>query len=241
MSEIRVVVIDPHESVRAGLHAWFAKANPPVEVVGDFTCPADYLNWLPATDPPDCVVTEIRPSGAHAPDFDLLRQMCGGQTNVIVHSAMLSPAIVLAALDVGAVICLDKSQGREPLLTALSDICRSGGHFRSLRMAEALSRPQEAGTVTLSRREREALLTWFHHDSKEEVAEILFISSATVRTHLQRIRSKYALAGRPAPTKSALMARAIEDGLIGIAEFGDSQTGGRQGPPRPVLQSAAGT
>lgn len=234
MSGIRVVVVDPHESVRAGLQAWLAQADPPFESVGELACLADYLGWLPAHRPPDCVVAEIRPSGAHAPDFDVLSQMCSGEVNVIVHSAMLSQAIVLAALDAGAAACLDKSQGRGPLLSALHRVCGSTRQYGSLEMTEVSSRRAEFGAVILSRREREVLLTWFHHDSKDEVAEILHISSATVRTHLQRIRSKYALAGRPAPTKSALLARAIEDGLVGVAEFGDSQAVGGQGLPRAV-------
>ncbi|MBU3750675.1 MAG: response regulator transcription factor [Mycobacterium sp.] len=233
MSGIRVVVIDPHESVRAGLQVWFAQADPPFEAVADFATPADYLGWLPAHAPPDCVVAEIRPSAAHAPDFDVLRQMCGGQASVIVHSAMLSQTIVLAALDAGAATCLDKARGREPLLAALHRVCRAGARYRSPQMTETISHREEFGTVNLSSREREALLTWFRHDSKKTVAEMLYISPATVRTHLQRIRSKYALAGRPAPTKSALLARAIEDGLVGVAEFAEFQADG-QGLVRAV-------
>lgn len=42
----------------------------------------------------------------------------------------------------------------------------------------------------------------------------------TVNTYLERIRVKYAKLGRAAPTKAALVARAPQDGLIGIDELG---------------------
>lgn len=64
----------------------------------------------------------------------------------------------------------------------------------------------------LSDREVEVLLAWLAADSKEEAAEALFISSSTVSTHLARIRVKYTAVGRPAPTKTHLFVRALQDG-----------------------------
>jgi len=36
---------------------------------------------------------------------------------------------------------------------------------------------------------------------------------------LQRVRAKYAAAGRPATTKAALVARAIQDGIVNVEEI----------------------
>ncbi|MFI7524006.1 LuxR C-terminal-related transcriptional regulator [Nocardia salmonicida] len=66
----------------------------------------------------------------------------------------------------------------------------------------------------LSPREREVLLAWFQTESKALVGHGLFITAGTVNTHLERTRMKYAQAGRPAPTKAALVAKAIQDGLV---------------------------
>ncbi|MFV8301008.1 LuxR C-terminal-related transcriptional regulator [Mycolicibacterium fortuitum] len=73
--------------------------------------------------------------------------------------------------------------------------------------------------VQLSARELEILVTWLKTDSKTAVGEELFLAPSTVRTYLQRIREKYAHAGRPARTKAALVARAIQDGYIGLDEL----------------------
>jgi len=71
----------------------------------------------------------------------------------------------------------------------------------------------------LAPREQEVLLAWFRTDSKELVAQQLFLAPSTVRTHLQRIRAKYIAAGRPAGTKAALVARAIQDRIISIDDL----------------------
>ena len=71
----------------------------------------------------------------------------------------------------------------------------------------------------LAPREREVLIAWLLTDNKELVGRQLHISPTTVRTHLQRIRAKYAAVGRPAPTKAALVARAIQDGLISVDDL----------------------
>ncbi|MFD3703486.1 LuxR C-terminal-related transcriptional regulator [Nocardia sp. NPDC058658] len=75
------------------------------------------------------------------------------------------------------------------------------------------------GRPTLSGREIEVLLAWLASDSKVEVGQRLYISPGTVNTHLSRIRDKYAAAGRPAPTKAALVVRALQDALIGIDDL----------------------
>ena len=97
--------------------------------------------------------------------------------------------------------------------------CQEKVSYVAPGMAQALHRVAAVGRVGLSDREREVLLAWLHTDSKDHVGQTLHIAPATVRTHLQRIRGKYALAGRPAATKAALFARAVEDGLIGLADL----------------------
>jgi DNA-binding CsgD family transcriptional regulator len=75
------------------------------------------------------------------------------------------------------------------------------------------------GRPDLAPREKEVLVAWFQTDSKALVATQLHIAPTTVRTHLQRIRAKYAAVGRPATTKAALVARAIQDGLINVEDL----------------------
>ncbi|PXW31305.1 UNVERIFIED_CONTAM: regulatory LuxR family protein [Williamsia faeni] len=84
-------------------------------------------------------------------------------------------------------------------------------------MAEAAA--DRAIKSTLTEREIEVLRTWLICDTKLAAARTLFISSATVNTHITRIRDKYEAAGRAANTKAALLARALQDGLITVEEL----------------------
>lgn len=71
----------------------------------------------------------------------------------------------------------------------------------------------------LSRREVQVLLAWLAADSKDEAAASLYISASTVSTHISRIRAKYNALDRPAPTKSHLLARALQDGYTTLDEW----------------------
>ncbi|WP_409430735.1 hypothetical protein ACJEIK_28300 [Mycobacterium sp. SMC-16] len=53
---------------------------------------------------------------------------------------------------------------------------------------------------------------------KERAAQELFVTESTVKTHIQRIRDRYAAVDRPANTKFALFIRAIQDGIIDVAD-----------------------
>lgn len=80
-------------------------------------------------------------------------------------------------------------------------------------------KPARAERVELSAREQEILIAWLRSDNKNEVGKALHLAPGTVRTYLQRIRDKYERAGRPARTKAALVARAIQDGYVDVADL----------------------
>lgn len=88
-------------------------------------------------------------------------------------------------------------------------------------MTNAIVREHRSSPV-LSDREVDVLVRWVADRPMREIARELFITDATVRTHLVRIRGKYRAAGRPATTKIALLVRAIEDGYTSINEIAAS-------------------
>lgn len=216
MAGIHIAVVDEHEVVHAGLGIWLAGLDADVCVTG-FTRSHDCLQWLSGAENVDAVVAEIQ-EGGRAPDLECLRLMCDRRAGVIVYSRLMSSEVILASIDAGAASYVVKSEGRVHLLEAARRVLR-GQSYIAPRMAEALHRGNAVGRVTLSEREREVLMAWLGTESKDEVGRMLHIAPATVRTHLQRIRAKYAQTGRPAHTKSALFALAVEDGLIGLGDL----------------------
>ncbi|WP_254849104.1 LuxR family transcriptional regulator [Mycobacterium sp. GA-1841] len=47
----------------------------------------------------------------------------------------------------------------------------------------------------------------------------MYVTEHTLSTHIERIRRKYDAVGRAAPTKAAMLARALQDGLIDIDDL----------------------
>jgi DNA-binding CsgD family transcriptional regulator len=94
---------------------------------------------------------------------------------------------------------------------------------------------QRPDRPALSQQEQQALLLWFQGMSKASVGRRMSISENTVRQYISRARAKYAATGRTAPSKDALLARAIEDGVIKPGEIVPYQSFARAEATRPRL------
>jgi DNA-binding NarL/FixJ family response regulator len=208
---VTIAVIDDHDVVHSGIEAWCSGSEPPIEVLGSYTRPAEYFATVGLSV--DVVVLDLQFDGMR-PDFDAVRQLSERGQKVIVYSNLSADEVILTCLDLGASTYLVKSEGRKHLIDAIRE-AGSGTPYVGPRMGRAVLNDSTLGRVKLSEREREVLVAWFQTESKDLVGKRLYIAPTTVRTHLQRARAKYAMVGRPAPTKSALLARAIEDGILG--------------------------
>ena len=217
--QVRVVIIDDHDVVHAGVEAWCAKSVSPIALIGSFLNPRQYLARYPRVpnDEVDVVIFDLQFDGKR-PDWDTLATLCDAGQRVIVYSDMFTDEVILTSLDMGAVAFLVKSEGQRHLIGAIQ-AAYSAEPYVGPRMAKALINDTTLGRIKLSEREKEVLVAWFQTESKELVGKRLFIAPTTVRTHLQRARAKYAAAGRPAPTKSALLARAVEDGILSLSDL----------------------
>lgn len=213
-----IAVIDGYDVVHAGIAAWCAAATPPIRIVKAFHHPQEFLGAYPTDSSDlDAVVLDLQIDGRR-PDFGLVRTLCARNQRVIVFSDLTADEVILTALDLGASTYLLKSEGRDHLIDAIHAARTETPHVGP-RMARALRNDSMLGRISLSEREKEVLIAWFQTESKEAVGQRLYIAPSTVRTHLQRARAKYASVGRPAPTKSALLARAIEDGLLSLQDL----------------------
>ena len=85
----------------------------------------------------------------------------------------------------------------------------------AVRAAVSAGRQPGVPRPQLSSRQREVLAAYAStNDLLPTVARRLGMDPETVKTHLRRIRAKYADVGRPAPTRRDLYVRAVEDGLL---------------------------
>jgi DNA-binding NarL/FixJ family response regulator len=215
---VRVAIIDDHDVVHAGIEAWCKDADPPIALIGNFLTPSEFFaTYSNGLDSVDVVLLDLQIEG-NRPDFETLRTLSERGQCVVVYSHLTADEVILTCLDIGAVTYLVKSEGRRHLIEAIH-AAHSTTPYVGPRMAKALINDSTLGRIKLSEREKEVLIAWFQTESKELVGKRLYIAPTTVRTHLQRARAKYAGVGRAAPTKSALLARAIEDGILSLNDL----------------------
>jgi two-component system, NarL family, nitrate/nitrite response regulator NarL len=212
---LTAVVVDDHPAVRDGVAQWLSAGTPVISVVaaGDDVGVA----WAGDGATADVVILDLH-LGGPAPVMGDLRRLVQAGRRVVVYSMRADDAIALRCLESGALSYLTKAEGAEHLRQA-TIAAAAGRAYTSPSLAGALAGDRSERRPALSARETEVLVEWFQSESKEFVAQRLGISLSTVNTHLEHVRIKYAMSGREAPTKAALVARAIQDGLVRLDDL----------------------
>jgi DNA-binding NarL/FixJ family response regulator len=217
-SDIAIAVVDDHEVIHAGIAIWCRQADPPIRIAGNYLSAESFLSdHPPESTNVDVVLVDLELKSRHVDLLGVEKVIMAGH-RVVVFSHIDADEIILKCLDLGAMSYLVKTESKDHLIDAIRDAC-SDIPYVAPRMAGAMYNDRRLGRPHLPVREEEVLISWFQTESKDLVAEKLHIAPSTVRTHLQRVRAKYAAVGRPAPTKAALVARAIQDGIINLDEL----------------------
>ncbi|MFI6762585.1 response regulator [Micromonospora sp. NPDC050417] len=222
-----VAIIDDHPVVVEGVRSWLAQ-EPRLIVVATGEDPDVVL----ADDQPmaDVILLDLRLHGHLV--IDKVAELGAAGRRVVVYSEHTEADIILSVLDAGAVAFLAKHEGREHCVTTVLAAASDRGYVPPA-LAGAIVGDRRSGRPVLSEKEREALLLWFQSMSKASVARRMNISEHTVKQYVDRARIKYARAGRPAATKAALLARAIEDGLVRAEEIIDYRSYASPDQPTP--------
>ncbi|MCP3803401.1 response regulator [Allokutzneria sp. A3M-2-11 16] len=213
---VSAVVIDDHPAIRAGVAAWFAAADPPITVLATGATVKEAL--LAPGDAAQVVVLDLQLSAERTECYGELRRLADSGRGVVVYTMREDEGIALNCLELGALTFLTKAEGEQHLVAATHAAARHRPYVPPA-LAGAMAANSRRNRPHLSLREEEVLVKWFQSESKDLVADQLGIAVSTVNTYLDRVRLKYAAVGRQAPTKVALVMRAIQDGLIAVDEF----------------------
>jgi cytochrome P450 family 130 len=228
---VTVAIIEDHPVVTEGVASWI-RSDPGQRV--RLVQTASDLAGLRAALPPsaDVVILDLELSGemviAQIPD------LVAAGYRVVAFSGHSDPAIVMETLDSGAHAYVSKEEGREHLVEAVLATAADRPYV-TRSQARAILADQHPARPALSEQEQQALLLWFQGMSKASVGRRMSISENTVRQYISRARAKYAATGRTAPSKDALLARAIEDGVIKPAEIVPYRSFARGAPDLPGL------
>jgi two-component system, NarL family, nitrate/nitrite response regulator NarL len=202
---IKVIVADDHPVYRKGL-VDAIKQRPALELVGEAETGAQALEAI-QTSRPDVAVLDMK-----MPDLDGMDVMKavardGLGCRVLFLSAYLESGTVYQALEVGARGYMSKDSEAEAICDGIAAVARGQmvlGPEGQDAIGEEIRLRTPAAVSPLSQRERQILALTADGHSASAIAAQLYLSPATVKTHLQRIYQKLGVSDKAAAVAEAM-------------------------------------
>lgn len=201
---IRVLLVDDHPVVRRGLRA-MVDDLPELEAVGEAADGAEALRVLAALPSrPDVVLMDLQMgTGMHGVEATRRITALPDPPAVLILTTYSTDADILAAVEAGATGYLLKDAPPEEVAVAVRAASRGETVLAPPVAARLLGRVR-AGRPTLSPRETEILRLLAEGLANRQISKRLFISEATVKTHLVHIYDKLGVDSRTAAIASGL-------------------------------------
>ncbi|GAB2903021.1 response regulator [Streptomyces mayteni] len=191
---LRIVVVDDHTVMRAGLVALLS-SEPTIEIVGEAENGRAAVELVRRVEP-DVALLDLR-----MPVLDgvtATAEIVTGpwRTRVLILTTYDTDADIERAVEAGATGYLLKDASREQLVDAIHAASR-GETVLAPRVAQRLvARMREPAPVSLTARETEVLRGVADGLNNAEIGRRLFITEATVKTHLLRVFAKLDVSDR---------------------------------------------
>lgn len=204
---IKVLVVDDHRLVREGL-VNLLRVNPEIEIVAEAEN-GDEAVAKARSLRPDVVLMDVSMPGMNGITATRLVKKECPEAAVIILTMLDQEAYVYEAVKAGATGYLLKNAGLDELVRAIKEVHRGGATLhpdaqaRLLKEYVALAR-RNRETYGLSGRELEVLQLLADGKSNREIAEELFISAQTVKTHIAHIFDKLGVSDRTEAVAAAL-------------------------------------
>ncbi|MBI1295994.1 response regulator [bacterium] len=215
MSKIRLLLVDDHEIVRAGLRMLFL-AEPDMTIVGEAGSGQDALRLVRELKP-DVVLMDVAMPGMTGIEATRQIKEASPETAVLALTMYEDEQYFFEMIHAGAAGYIPKRAAPDDLVSAIR-VVSQGNVFLYASLArylvnEVLNQPEasksSSAAEALTAREREVLVYIAEGDTNREIAEKLVISPKTVDRHRENIMRKLNLHNRV-----ELVRYAIEKGLI---------------------------
>ncbi len=213
--EIRVLAADDHAVVREGLRALIDTEEGMV-LVGEATDGVEAVRKARALEPDVVLLDLVMPRKSGLEAIGEIKQALPS-TRILVLTSFAEDEKVFPAIKAGAHGYLLKDTSPSQLLRAIRDVHRGEPSMHptiARKLMLELQRSSELPPTEdpLTAREAEVLSLVAQGLTNQEIADKLFVSERTVRTHVSNILSKLHLANR---TQAALYA--LRKGLASLA------------------------
>lgn len=204
---MKVIIVDDHAVVRMGLRAVLENSGG-VRVAADFARAEDAINWLRA-HPVDLVIMDLRfkQPGAMSGTSAVREIKRMGGLPVLVVTTYGSEPEILGALAAGAAGYVLKDADTAELQRAVETAARGKQFLGSGVQAQI----KHSGMPELTGRELDVLRLVAQGKTNAAVARDLFLSEATVKTHLNRVFEKLAVNSRTAAVAKARSVGLLEE------------------------------
>lgn len=213
---IRVIIVDDESLVRAALRV-FLESSDGFELVGEADNGADAITLVRATQP-DVVLMDVQMpimDGIEATQR-LAREFPG--LKIVALTTFSTERVIVPMLSAGASGFLVKDTSPDRILDA-ARLAHEGGYVLSPRVAKELVTSVQSGAASATRelgrdeelteRELEVVTLLAQGMSNAEIAAAMFVSEATVKSHLGRITAKWGVRDR-----IQVLIRATQLGLV---------------------------
>jgi DNA-binding NarL/FixJ family response regulator len=205
---IRVLIVDDHELLRAGLRSRL-EGETDIAVVGEADS-GERAIVVARSVQPDLILLDLllpRKNG-----YDVIPQLSAvaPQAKVLVVSSQAAPSSVRRALSAGAAGYVPKRSSARELLAAIHFVANGAGYVEPDLGAQLVVPSGASALEPLSERERDVLHLLALGYTNQEIAKKLFISVRTVDTHRAHIMRKLQL-----ETRAELVMFALANGVIG--------------------------
>ncbi|MFC0533769.1 response regulator [Phytohabitans kaempferiae] len=207
---VRLLIADDHPVVRDGLSSMFAAA-PGFEVVGEAADGATAVR-LARELRPDVILMDLRMPGMDGLTAITELARLGVTARVLVLTTYDTDAHVLPAIEAGATGYLLKDSPREDLLRGARAAARRETVLSPSVAAWLVNRVRTPAPQLLSQRELEVLALVAAGNTNRQAAARLFITEATIKSHLLNIYAKLGVRDRAAAVAEAYNQRLLTPG-----------------------------
>ena len=204
---ITMLIVDDHPVVRDGLRGMFA-GDPRFEVLGEAANGAEAIAAGERLRP-DVILMDLRMPEADG--VTAIRRLAerGVPSRVLVLTTYDTDSDVLPAIEAGATGFMLKDAPREDLFRAVQSAARGQAALSPSVATRLMGQMRQPASEPLSQRELEVLGLIARGSTNREAAAQLFISEATVKTHLLHVYAKLGVKDR-----AAAVATAFERGYL---------------------------
>ncbi|MEV4355356.1 response regulator transcription factor [Nonomuraea sp. NPDC049625] len=198
---IGLLIVDDHPVVRDGLAGMFGR-DPEFEVLGEAADGAEAVRLAQALRP-DVILMDLRMPGMDGVSATRELAERGSEARVLVLTTYDTDSHVLPAIEAGATGYLLKDAPRDELLRAVRAAARGEAVLAPSVAALLMSRVRRPAPGPLSPREVEVLQLVAAGATNREAAAKLFLTEATVTSHLLNIYAKLGVNDRAAAVTEA--------------------------------------